>query len=141
MSRWPQFSEYRIDFEDEYEPTQFSIEVDFYVHDGSGNKLPATTRIECVYDPLPDTAYDEPFFAANIGTLSFDGETSESSAYLVLNGVMLKDLCPDLDYKLPPEVDRFQVCLDVDVCKKLDGGGYLKVRVWVYQMVLVCKAD
>jgi len=136
MNGYRQSAEYRIDFEDGYDPTYFDIEVDFYVHDGSGRRLPATTKIECFYDPLPDESYDEPYFAANIGTCCFDGTTSESSAYLVLDGVMLEDLCPGLGYNLPYDLDRFKVCLDIDVYKNPEGGGYFWVRVWVYQMVL-----
>jgi hypothetical protein len=135
------YSEYfSIDFEDKYEISYFDLEVDFYVHDGSGKKLPATIRIECLYDPLPDEVYDEPYFVAHIGRLCFDGTTSDRAAYLVLDGVMLEDLCPGLGYDLPYELDRFQVCLDIDVCKKPEGGGYFKVRVWVYQKVLVNKS-
>ena len=98
--------------------------------------MPATTRIECIYDPLPDDAYDEPYFAANIGSRCFEGPTSQTSAYLVLDDVMLEDICPGLGYKLPYELDRFKVCMDIDVRKNRGGEGYFKIRVWVYQMVL-----
>jgi hypothetical protein len=131
---------FTIDFVDDYEPTYFEIELDFYVHDGSGRKLPATTRIECVYDPLPDDAYDEPYFAANIGSRCFEGSTSQTSAYLVLDDVMLEDICPGLGYKLPYELDRFRVCMGIDVCKNRDGGGYFRIRVWVYQLALIYEA-
>ena len=140
MNSCVQDSFFTIDMVDDYEPTYFEIELDFYVHDGSGRKLPAATRIECHYDPLPDDAYDEPYFAANIGSRCFDGPTSETSAYLVLDDVMLEDICPGLGYKLPYELDRFRVCMDIDVHKHRDGGGYFRVRVWVYQMALVYKA-
>ena len=140
MNSYVQDNFFTIDFVDAYDPTYFDIELDFYVHDGSGRKLPATTRIECHYDPLPDEAYDEPYFAANIGSRCFDGPTSETSAYLVLDDVMLEDLCPGLGYKLPHELDRFRVCMDIDVHKNRDGGGYFRVRVWVYQLALVYKA-
>jgi len=137
MHGYRQSKDYRIDFEDGYDPTYFDIELDFYVHDGSGNRFFVTTTIECLYDPSPDEAYDEPYFVAHIGRLCFDGTTSDSAAYLVLDGVMLEDLCPSSGYNLPHRMDRFKVCLDIDVCKDPDGGGYFKVRVWVYQMVLL----
>jgi len=141
MNSYVQDKFFTIDMVDGYEPTYFEIELEFYVHDGSGRKLPATTRIECLYDPLPDEAYDEPYFAANIGSRCFDGPTSETSAYLVLDDVMLEDLCPGLGYKLPYELDRFKVCMDIDVHKnREEGGGYFRVRVWVYQLALVYKA-
>jgi hypothetical protein len=132
---------FSIEFDnDDCEIKQFDIELDFYVHEGSGKRLPATTKVECIYDPLPDEAYDEPYFSAYVGRHRFEGTTSETSAYLVLDGVRLEDLCPGLGYNLPDEMDRFQVCLDIDVCKKRDGGGYFKVVAWVYQMVSVLKS-
>jgi hypothetical protein len=140
MNSYVQDNFFTIDMVDDYEPTYFEIELEFYVHDGSGRKLPATTRIECHYDPLPDEAYDEPYFYANIGRCRFEGPTSETSANLVLDDVMLEDLCPGLGYKLPYELDRFRVCMDIDVHKNRDGGGYFRVRVWVYQLALVYKA-
>jgi len=140
MNSYVQDNFFTIDFGDAYDPTYFDIELDFYVHDGSGRKLPATTRIECLYDPLPDDAYDEPYFAANIGSRCFEGPTSQTSAYLVLDDVMLEDICPGLGYKLPYELDRFKVCMDIDVRKNRGGEGYFKIRVWVYQMALVYKA-
>jgi hypothetical protein len=141
MNGYKYYEDFRIDFESGNDVKHFDIEVDFYVHDGSGRKLPATTRIECVYDPSADEALDEPYFAAYISELPFDGTTSESSAYLVLDGVMLEDLCPGLGYNLPYELDRFQVCLYIDMWSDPEGGRYFKVRVTVYQMVLACKVD
>jgi hypothetical protein len=140
MSSYVQNNYFTIDFGDGCEPIDFGIQLDFYVYDGSGRKLPATTRIECYYDPMPDETYDEPYFAANIGRRCFDGPASQDSAYLVLDDVMLEELCPELGYSLPPELNRFKVCMDINVHKGPEGGGYLMVRVWVYQMVLVYRA-
>jgi hypothetical protein len=130
---------FHIDFDDGYDIKYFDIELNFYVHDGSGNKLPVTTTVECFYDPSPDEDNGESYFGAYINRLRFEGDSDEGSAYLELDGVTLKDLCPSLDYKLPPELDRFQVRLDVFVVGNSKGGGYCVVRVWIYQMVLVCK--
>ena len=131
---------FRIDFDDGYDIKYFDIELTFYVNDGSGNSLPVTTTVECFYDPSPDEDNGESYFGAYINRRRFEGDSYEDSAYLVLDGVTLKDLCPSSDYKLPPGLDRFQVCLDVFVVGNAKGGGYCEVRVWIYQMVLVYKA-